>query len=112
MPRSIRRFAWRFLTVIAGFICASAAWAQGNWVKLAPFPEPAEEISGAAAGGKMYVFAGLAAGWKPLGMGYEYDPASNRWAQKQKMALPSHRVAFTRYKDKIYAFGRFLLPQS
>ncbi len=91
---------------------ASAAWAQGNWVKLAPFPEPAEEISGAAAGGKMYVFAGLAPVWKPVGMVYEYDPASNRWAKKQKMALPSHHVAFTTYKDKIYAFGGFVLPES
>ena len=79
----IRRLA-RLVAVMMGVICAaSAARAQGSWVKLAPFPEPAEEISGARAGGKMYVFAGLAPVWKPVGMVYEYDPASNRWAKKK-----------------------------
>src|SRR5260370_42607515 len=28
------------------------------------------------------------------------------------MALPSHHVAFTTYRDKIYAFGGFVLPES
>jgi N-acetylneuraminic acid mutarotase len=112
MPRRIRRLA-SCIAVIGGVICAvSAAYGQGSWVKLAPFPEPAEEISGAAAGGKMYVFAGLAPVWKPVGMVYEYDPATNRWAKKTSMALPSHHVAFTTYHDKIYAFGGFVLPES
>ena len=86
--------------------------AQGKWLKLAPFPQPAEEISGAAAGGKMYVFAGLAPVWKPVGMVYEYDPATNQWTKKKPMALPSHHVAFTTYRDKIYAFGGFVPPES
>jgi N-acetylneuraminic acid mutarotase len=112
MPRSIRRRA-NIVAVIGGVIWAvCSAYGQGSWVKLAPFPEPAEEISGAAAGGKMYVFAGLAPVWKPVGMVYEYDPASNRWAKKKSMALPSHHVAFTTYRDKIYAFGGFVLPES
>ncbi len=112
MPRFIRQLAW-FVAVIVGIIsAASAAWAQGSWTKLAPFPEPAEEISGASAGGKIYVFAGLAPVWKPVGMVNEYDPATNRWAKKKSMALPSHHVAFTTYRDKIYAFGGFVLPES
>jgi N-acetylneuraminic acid mutarotase len=112
MSRFIKQPAWR-AALIAGVIAAAcAAHAQGTWTKLAPFPEPAEEISGAAAGGKMYVFAGLAPVWKPKGMVYEYDPATNGWTRKQKMALPSHHVAFTTYRDKIYAFGGFVLPES
>jgi N-acetylneuraminic acid mutarotase len=86
--------------------------AQAKWVRLAPFPEPAEEILGAAAGGKMYVFAGLAPVWKPMGIVYEYDPASNQWTKKKPMALASHHVAFTEYHGKIYAFGGFVFPQS
>lgn len=36
-----------------------ASWAGGSeWVKLAPFPEPAEELYGVAAGGRLYVFGG------------------------------------------------------
>ena len=103
----------RFLATVMGLsLLSGTALAQGKWLKLAPFPQPAEEISGAAAGGKMYVFAGLAPGWKPMGMVYEYDPARDQWTKKKPMALPSHHVAFTTYHDKLYAFGGFVLPES
>ena len=93
-----------------GLFLPAAAQAQGKWIKLAPFPEPAEELLGAAANGKMYVFCGLAPGWKPIGMVYEYDPASDKWAKKKPMPVLSHHVAFTEYRGKIYAFGGFVLP--
>ena len=91
---------------------APSAFAQANWEKLAPFPEPSEEILGAAAGGKMYVFAGLIPLWKPKGLVYEYDPATDHWTKKNPMALPSHHVALTEYHGKIYAFGGFVYPPS
>ena len=91
---------------------ATSALAEGKWIKLAPFPEPAEELLGASAGGKLYVFCGLAPGWKPIGMVYEYDPTADKWAKKKPMPLASHHVSFTEYKGKIYAFGGFVLPQS
>ncbi len=103
----------RFTLALVALLSATpAAHAQVKWVRLAPFPEPAEEILGAAAGGKMYVFAGLAPIWKPIGMVYEYDPAGNQWTKKKPMALPSHHVAFTEYRGKIYAFGGFVFPQA
>ena len=89
---------------------AGAAHAQGKWTKLAAFPEPAEELLGASAGGKMYVFCGLAPGWNPIGMVYEYDPATDKWTKKKPMPLASHHVSFTEHKGKIYAFGGFVLP--
>ena len=52
-----------------------------KWGRLAPFPEPAEELYGIAAGGKFYVFGGLAPGWKPKGMVYEYDPDGDAWTE-------------------------------
>src|ERR1700682_4039851 len=100
------------LTLVILIVRTPVALAQEKCVKLAPFPEPAEEILGAAAGGKMYVFAGLAPVWKPMGIVYEYDPAGNQWTKKKPMALPSHHVAFTEYHGKIYAFGGFVFPQS
>jgi N-acetylneuraminic acid mutarotase len=113
MPKFHRSAGLYFARMIAAIILAtSVAHAQGKWLKLAPFPQPAEEISGAAAGSKMYVFAGLAPVWKPIGMVYEYDPAANQWMKKKPMALASHHVAFTTYRDKIYAFGGFVLPDS
>src|SRR6266480_3998602 len=100
------------IAFVLGVACWSTVFAQGRWVKLAPFPEPAEELLGASASGKLYVFCGLAPGWKPIGMVYEYDPGADRWTKKNPMPLPSHHVAFTEYKGKIYAFGGFVLPQS
>jgi N-acetylneuraminic acid mutarotase len=98
--------------VFALFLITPSAYSQMKWSKIAPFPEPSEEILGAAAGGKMYVFAGLAPLWKPKGLVYEYDPGSDKWTKKKPMALPSHHIAFTEYQGKIYAFGGFVLPQS
>lgn len=107
----IRLFRLSLAAVLAGSLFATAAHAQ-KWVKLAPFPEPAEELLGASAGGKMYVFCGLAPGWKPIGMVFEYDPAANQWSKKGQMPLLSHHVSFAEYRGKIYAFGGFVLPQS
>jgi len=113
---SLKILRWlRLLSMVAiciSAIAASPAYAQGPWTKLAPFPEPSEEILGTAAAGKMYVFAGIAPVWKPMGLVYEYDPATNRWTKKKPMALPSHHVAFTEYHGKIYGFGGFAYPQS
>src|SRR5882672_4317555 len=100
------------LIALACLLWASGAFAQGKWTKLAVFPEPAEELLGASAGGKMYVFAGLAPGFKPIGMVYEYDPATDKWTKKKPMLLASHHVAITEYGGKIYAFGGFVLPES
>jgi N-acetylneuraminic acid mutarotase len=98
--------------LLLGLSVATGALAQGKWIKLAPFPEPSEELLGAAANGKMYVFAGLAPGWKPRALVYEYDPAGDKWSKKKPMALPSHHVALAEYNGKIYAFGGFVPPQS
>lgn len=84
----------------------------GKWTKLAPFPEPAEEVYGAAAGGKMYVMGGLAPGWKPRGLVFEYDPASDKWTKKKPMPLSSHHLAIVELNGKVYVFGGFVPPQS
>src|ERR1700686_3518739 len=107
---SDRVYLVRLLLVL--FLATSLAYSQGRWVKRAPLPEPAEEILGVAAGGKMFVFAGLIPFWKPKGLVYEYDPATDHWTKKKPMALPSHHVAFTEYHGKIYAFGGFVYPPS
>src|SRR5579862_6087423 len=96
-------------------VLAPAAYAQGGkWLSLPPFPEPHEEVIGQGANGKMYVFAGLVSApiWLPVGMVYEFDPATSKWTKKKPMALPAHHLAFTEYKGKIYAFGGFVYPQS
>ncbi len=90
----------------------TAPTAANPWFQGAPFPDASEEVLGATAGGKLYVFAGLAPGWKPKALVFEYDPASNQWAKKRPMRLASHHVAFASLNDKIYAFGGFTLPEA
>jgi N-acetylneuraminic acid mutarotase len=90
----------------------AAPTAANPWTMLAPFPVPSEELLGASAGGKMYAFAGLAPGWTPKALVYEFDPGSNQWTQKKPMPLASHHLAFTTLNDKIYAFGGFKLPEN
>ena len=108
----MRRLILALLVVMAAGPPPAAAQAPGPWVKLAPFPEPAEELYGVAAGGRLYVFGGLAPGWIPRGLVFEYDPAANAWAKKKPMALASHHVAITELNGKIYAFGGFVPPKS
>jgi N-acetylneuraminic acid mutarotase len=115
--RSMLRFALLGAALVAtpafapAFAQAPAAPTAANpWFMAAPFPEASEEVLGATAGGKLYVFAGLAPGWKPKAMVFEFDPASNQWAKKKPMRLASHHVAFATLNDKIYAFGGFTLP--
>src|SRR5580693_513737 len=90
-------------------MCVVTARAQGHWEKAAPFPEPEEELYGAAANGRMYVMGGYGEGGKPVGMVWEYDPATDKWNKKKTMALPAHHAAMSEYKGKIYVFGGFTL---
>ena len=88
-----------------------AVYAQ-KWSTLAPFPEPSEEIWGASAGGRLYVFGGLAPGWKPKSMVYEYNPDNDSWTKKKNMPLASHHVAAAELNGKIYMFGGFKYPDA
>jgi N-acetylneuraminic acid mutarotase len=96
-------------TLLAASFLVSAAYAQ-KWSRLAPFPDPSEELWGASAGGKLYVFGAIAPGWKPKSLVYEYDPESNAWTKKQNMPLGMHHVAAVEMNGKIYMFGGFKYP--
>jgi N-acetylneuraminic acid mutarotase len=92
---------------------AEGAPRAGAWIKLAPFPEPAQEIGGTVMNGKLYIFGGLPAGQNstPKGIVWEYDTATNQWTQKKRMPYPAHHVAVTSYRGKIYIFGGGTQPE-
>src|SRR6266853_711891 len=86
----------QFVLVLVGCIAATpAAHAQSKWVRLAPFPEPAEEILGAAAGGKIYAFGGFVfrrsgrAVCVPINNDWQFVPATDNW--KALASLPTKR---------------------
>src|SRR6516165_8176127 len=74
---------------------------QGKWTRLAPFPQAIGELLGVAIGGKIYASQGLLPGFKPAGLVYEYDPASDVWAQKKPMPHPVHHAAVTAANGKM-----------
>ena len=105
----------RVLAVLASsaviLLLTATAFTQGRWTKLAPFPEPDEELYGVAAGGKIHVLGGFGGG-KARGAVFEYDPAADRWTKKKPMARPVHHQAMVEYQGKIYMFGGFVFPSS
>jgi N-acetylneuraminic acid mutarotase len=103
---------WLLAVALASSFWLSAPGAQAQkWSRAAPFPEASEELYGIAAGGKLHVFGGLAPGWTPKGLVYEYDPGSDTWTKKKNMPLASHHVALAEVKGKIYVLGGFTKPE-
>lgn len=109
MVATIKWLRISLAAMLAAIFLVSAAHAQ-KWSRAAPFPEASEEVYGIGAGGKLYVFGGLAPGWTPKGLVYEYDPESDAWTKKKNMPLSSHHLALAEYKGKIYVFGGFTKP--
>jgi len=110
MAAWIRLLRFSVAALLAASFLLSPAHAQ-KWSTAAPFPEASEELYGIAAGGKFYVFGGLAPGWTSKGLVYEYDPGADAWTKKKNMPLPSHHVALAEVKGKIYVFGGFVKPE-
>lgn len=109
---TVTRIAGTLLaSVVCVFLALTSAHAQ-KWSKAAPFPDASEELYGIAAGGKLYVFGGLAPGWTPKALVFEYDPATDKWTKKKNMPLPSHHVALAEINGKIYVLGGFTKPAS
>jgi len=76
-PRWASRPQLAALAAILVSALPAAAQLSGKWETIAPFPEPHEEMFGATANGKMYVFGGFIPFWKVAGVVYEYDPTTN-----------------------------------
>lgn len=101
-----------FAAALALGSLAAAVAQVPTWAVGAPIPQGAEEVYGVASGGKLYVFGGLAPGWKAMGMVMEYDPAANTWTRKKDMPAYQHHVALAEHNGKIYLFGGYRLPDT
>jgi Common central domain of tyrosinase/Kelch motif len=88
---------------------AQAQMATSPWKKAAPFPDPDEELYGAAVNGKMYVIGGWDDG-KAAGINYEYNPATDKWTQKKGMPRAAHHAAIAAANGKLYVIGGFVPP--
>ena len=111
MSSRLRRTLAVLATGSIVLLLAATAVSQTRWTKLAPFPEPDEELYGIPANGKLYVIGGFGGG-KARGIVFEYDPAGDRWTKKKPMARPVHHQAMVEYGGKIYVFGGFVAPST
>ena len=100
-----------FVSLFAALMLLAPGLASAQKLsRAAPFPEASEELYGIGSGGKLYVFGGLAPGWTPKGLVYEYDPASDAWTKKKNMPIASHHIGLTELNGKIYVIGGFIKP--
>src|SRR4030088_3310085 len=111
----LRGAAMLALIVSLIFTTAASAHDAGQiptspWKKAAPFPMPDEELYGTAVNGKMYVIGGWDEG-KAAGVNYEYDPATDKWAQKKGMPRSAHHAAIATANGKLYVIGGFVPPK-
>ena len=111
MIRLARIVQMVFAALGMALVLSSGAHAQ-RWTRLAPFPEPSEELYGMTAGGRLYVMGGQTLGWKSRGLVYEYDPATDAWTKKKPLPQPAHHLALVELNGKIYAMGGFVSPPS
>ena len=91
---------------------AGAQAPDGRWVRLAPYPQPTQEIGGAVAGGKLYILGAYGAN-APGGLAgwfNEYDPATDKWTKKPDIPMPVHHQAMVGYNGKVYVFGGGIKP--
>jgi len=104
----------RLSALAAMFLAAGSVEAaeQSPWKSLAPFPAPIREAALIGCDGKIYMFTGQGIGYLPLGLVYQYDPATNVWTEKKRMPVASHHIATAEYNGKIYFFGGFKLPET
>src|SRR5947199_94582 len=96
----------------------TAPTAANPWTNLAPFPNPSEEVLGASAGGKFYVFAGAsvmpdsedttihpARRHMVVGTVEEYDPAANTWRARASLPTPRNHHVVAAAGGRIWVIG-------
>src|SRR3954471_17970645 len=79
----------------------TAPTAMNPWVNLAPFPTPSEEVLGATANDKLYVFAGLCAGLEAESDGAGVRPGVHQLGAEEADAarLASRRLRVAGQQD-------------
>jgi len=98
--------------VIALCFASLDALAQGAWKQGAPIPQGANAVIGATVGGSVLVYGGQDPANKPMGLFFEFDPASSQWTQLPSNPVPVHHGAAASVGNKFYVFGGFRLPDT
>jgi N-acetylneuraminic acid mutarotase len=113
---------WPVAAITIALLSVEAS-AQGNWTQMKPIPQGANEVIGAAVGGRLYVYGGervhtqhvyggVNLRTQPLGMFSAYDPKTDTWTRLKPNPVPVHHGAAAAIGKKFYVFGGFRLPDT
>ena len=81
----------------------------GKWQLTTPLSQNIGEITSAVVDKKWYVFGGLdGPNTQARGVVTVYDPATDKWTEKNKMLVPAHHPTAVAFDGKIYIFGGFV----
>jgi N-acetylneuraminic acid mutarotase len=81
----------------------------GRWMTAKPIPVGANEVIGAAVGGKLLVYGGLSS-FVAQGLFWAYDPATDSWTELAGHQNNTHHSACVGVGDSFYVFGGFRKP--
>jgi N-acetylneuraminic acid mutarotase len=79
--------------------------AGGTWRRLAPMPDPRQEVATAALAGKIFVIGGFDANGLPTDSVFVYDPASNRWSSAAPLPIRNDHAGAAVAGGRLFAFG-------
>jgi len=82
----------------------------GSWSKVAPLPEPLQEISAATVKGRIYVVGGINTKNEATKLVYRYDPAKNAWERLRDLPDYRHHMPLVVLHDTLYAIGGYSPP--
>ena len=92
-------------------ISMSAAHAQGAWKAGPQIPQGANEVIGAVVKGHILVYGGQDNNG-PMGIFWDFDPASGQWSKLPSNPVPVHHAATAVVGNTMYVFGGFRNPDS
>jgi N-acetylneuraminic acid mutarotase len=109
----MRNTSWKLLqfsalaAVLAAVTTPAPAQAPGSWTMKEPLPARLNEVSVAAANGKIHVMGGSVLGVTgPYHQ--EYDPATNKWRARAPLPRSLDHMGSAVLNGKIYLIGGFV----
>lgn len=85
--------------------------ATDRWVTKAPLPIGLHHAGIGVVGDRLYVIGGFTKSflsvWKPVANVYQYDPATDTWAERASMPTPRGALAVAEAAGKLLAIGGY-----
>ena len=81
-----------------------------QWQTLSPLPTPRTEVTGAAAGGSIYVIGGFAEGGGTVATVEVYEPATDSWSEGPDVPIAVNHAMATGRRGNVFVLGGYRGP--